>query len=107
MRGVILAALAFTHALPVLDGHHLSVQVVDVRYAPGAASKPHRHSCPATVYVIDGAVRSQLDGGAVRTYAAGQSYYEAPNALHAVSANASATKPARFIAYFVCEGTKK
>ena len=29
--------------------------------------------------------------------------YEAPNGVHEVSANASHTMPAKFVAYFVCD----
>jgi quercetin dioxygenase-like cupin family protein len=36
-------------------------------------------------------------------YRAGESFYEAPNGVHVVSANASQTEAATFIAYFVCD----
>ena len=36
-------------------------------------------------------------------YTAGQSFYEAPSGIHQVSANASDKRPARFLAYFICD----
>jgi len=54
-------------------------------------------------YVIEGAVRMQVKGEPEATYKAGQSFYEAPNGVHAISANASKTERARFLAYFTCD----
>jgi hypothetical protein len=36
-------------------------------------------------------------------YKAGESFYEAPNGVHQVSANASSTESAKFIAYLICD----
>jgi quercetin dioxygenase-like cupin family protein len=45
----------------------------------------------------------RVEGQPEKLYSVGDSFYEAPNGVHAVSANASATQPARLIAYFVCD----
>jgi quercetin dioxygenase-like cupin family protein len=45
----------------------------------------------------------QVKGGAESIYRAGDSFYEEPNGVHLVSANASATEPAVFLAYFICD----
>lgn len=92
-----------THALPPLDGHALAATVVEVAYGPGGSSPPHSHACPVIGYVLEGALRSQVKGEAEAVYRTGESFYEAPDGIHAVSANASATKPVRFLAYFVCD----
>ena len=42
-------------------------------------------------YVLSGQIRSQVDGGQVRVYRAGESWKENPGALHGISENASAT----------------
>jgi quercetin dioxygenase-like cupin family protein len=78
------------------------VQLIEVRYAPGGSSKPHRHSCPVVGYVIEGAIRSKVDDGPEIVYQAGQSFYESAGALHAVSANASDKVDARLLAIFLC-----
>ena len=95
--------VALTHTLPVLDGTHLAVTLVEVLYAPGGSSKPHSHPCPVVGYVVEGAYRSQVRGEAESTYTAGQSFYEAPNSVHAISANASAERPVKFLASFTCD----
>lgn len=93
----------FSHALPRLDGGHLRVTIVEVRYGPGESSPPHSHPCPVIGYVIEGALRTQVKGHPEAIYKAGQSFYEAPDGIHVISTNASDKKPAKFIAYFVCD----
>jgi quercetin dioxygenase-like cupin family protein len=95
--------LAFSHALPQMDGNHLVVKVVEVTYGPGESSAAHSHPCPVFGYVAKGALRFQVKGESELTYKAGESFYEAPNGVHAVSANASQAEPAKLIAYFVCD----
>ncbi len=89
--------------MPQLDGSHLRITSVEVTYAPGNYSAPHSHPCPVVGYVIRGAVRMQVKGGPETFYKAGESFYEAPNITHLVSANASSTEPATFLAYFLCD----
>ena len=54
-------------------------------------------------YVVDGTLRTQVKGEPEAVYKAGESFYEAPNGVHQVSANASDRKPARLLAYFLCD----
>ena len=89
--------------MPPLDGTHLKVTVVEVAYAPGGASKPHSHGCPVVGYVTQGAIRYQVKGEPEAIYKAGDSFYEAANGVHQVSANASDKEPAKLIAYFLCD----
>jgi quercetin dioxygenase-like cupin family protein len=94
----------FSHSLPQLDGAHLRATVVEVNYAPGEADKPHSHPCTVIGYVAEGAIRFQVKGGAPEAvYKAGESFYEPPNGVHQVSANASDKDPAKLIAFFVCD----
>jgi quercetin dioxygenase-like cupin family protein len=95
--------LAFSHGLPQMDGAHLQVKVVDVKYGPGESSASHSHPCPVIGYVVEGSIRTQVKGEAEAIYQAGESFYEAPNGVHLVSANASTTAPARLLAYFICD----
>src|SRR5271154_5456031 len=107
---VLVSAQAATHsrtvfsqALPRLDGSRLQVTTVEVTYPPGGSSAPHSHPCPVIGYVLHGAVRMQVKGGVESVYQAGESFYEAPNGVHLVSANASRKEPAVFLAYFICD----
>ncbi len=97
------ARIALAHTLPKLDGAHLQASVVEVHYGPGESSPPHSHPCAVIGYVVEGAIRTQVKGELEATYKAGEAFYEAPNGIHEVSANASGTEPATFIAYFVCD----
>lgn len=95
--------MSIVQALPPLDGSHVTVSVVEVHYAPSEASDPHRHPCPVIGYVVAGAIRSRAAGGQESVHHAGDTFYEAPNGVHLVSANASATDPATLLAIFVCD----
>ena len=90
-------------SLGPLDGSKLAVTVLEVTYAPGAGSDPHRHTCPVLGHVLEGALRTQVRGGPVEVYRAGQSFYEPSNGVHQVSANASTSEPVRFTATLVCD----
>ncbi len=94
---------AIARELPGMDGGRLKATVVEVTYGPGASSPPHSHPCPVIGYVVDGRLRIQVKGEPEAVYQAGESFYEAPNGVHQVSANASDRKPARLLAYFICD----
>src|ERR1700730_409947 len=93
---------AFSHSLPRMNGNQLRAIVVEVDYGPGEASEPHSHPCTVIGHVVAGAIRSQVKGEPEAVYKAGESFYEAPNGVHQVSANANDKEPAKLIAYFIC-----
>jgi len=95
--------VAIAQALPRLKGDHLEATVVEVTYAPGGANATHRHPCPVIGYVLEGALRMQVKGQPEKIYNVGETFYESPTDVHVVSANASQSAPARFLAYFVCD----
>jgi len=72
-----------------------------VEYAPGASSAAHRHNAHTFVYVLEGSVVMQVNGGKEVTLGPGQTFYESPEDVHTVSRNASATQPAKFLVFFV------
>ena len=84
---------------PSRDG--FVVNAVRVDYEPGGFSRVHRHPAGAYVYVIDGSVIFGLDGREPVVLNAGDSFYEPPGAVHAVSRNASDELPASLLAFFV------
>src|SRR5437879_7725522 len=75
--------------------------MLTVEYAPGASSAAHRHNAYTFVYVLEGSVVMQVQGGKEVTLGPGQTFYESPEDVHTVSRNASATKPAKFLVFFV------
>ncbi len=77
--------------------------MLTVEYAPGASSAEHRHNAHTFVYVLEGSVTMQVKGGKEVTLGPGQTFYESPDDIHTVSKNASGTKPAKFLVFFVKE----
>jgi quercetin dioxygenase-like cupin family protein len=76
--------------------------VLTVEYPPGGADPIHRHNAYGFLYVIEGSVVMQVKGEKPVTLTAGQTWYEGPDDVHIVGRNASNTKPAKFVAFFVC-----
>ena len=72
-----------------------------VEYAPGGSDPAHRHNASVFVYALEGAVVMQAKGGKEVTLGPGQTFYESPGDVHAVSRNASTTKPTKFLVFFV------
>jgi quercetin dioxygenase-like cupin family protein len=99
--------LVFDHALPNVPGK--SIKGVLVEYPPGGTSPAHTHPHSAFIYatVLEGAIRSGVNGGPVKVYHVGENFYEEPGSHHDVSANASQTEPARLLAVFVVDSDEK
>ena len=78
------------------------VQAIRVDYEPGGYTRgTHRHPAGAYVYVIDGSIVFGIDDQEQVVLKAGDSFYEPPGAVHAVSRNASQELPASMLAFFV------
>jgi quercetin dioxygenase-like cupin family protein len=77
------------------------VLMITVDYPPGSVDPIHRHNAHAFVYVLEGSIIMQVKGGKEMTLTPGQTFYEGPNDVHVVGRNASSTKPAKFIVFFV------
>ena len=97
----------FEEAIPNIPGKSLVSVIVD--YTPGGASPSHLHAKSAFIfaYVLSGEIESQVNDGPKRVYRAGESFYEPPGSLHAVSRNASKTRPAKLLAVFVVDSDEK
>ena len=75
--------------------------MIRVEYPPGHSDEIHRHNAYAFVYVLEGSVVMQVRGGKEVTLTPGQTFYEGPDDVHLIGRNASKTKPAKFVAFFV------
>jgi quercetin dioxygenase-like cupin family protein len=75
--------------------------MITVEYPPGSMDPIHRHNAHAFLYVLEGSIVMQVKGGKQVTLTPGQTFYEGPNDVHIVGRNASKTKPAKFIVFFV------
>lgn len=86
--------------LPNVPGKTFTSEVVD--FPPSARAVPHRHGDAFVyAYVLEGTMRSQLDNEPVRTFRAGEHWFEPPNSYHALTENASSTEPAKLLAVIV------
>jgi quercetin dioxygenase-like cupin family protein len=95
--------MVLSQPIAELDGNHLKATVEDVTFAPGQGVTPHQHGCPVIAYVVKGSIRSQIAGQELKTYKAGEAFYEDANTEHVVTTNASKTQPAEFVAFFLCD----
>jgi quercetin dioxygenase-like cupin family protein len=95
--------VVFQSDLPDVALKGWSVTVVEVSYAPGASSAPHRHPGITIAYVLEGEIRSKVGDGPEQSYTAGQMFLETPGQLHAVSRNGSTTQPAKLLAILMAE----
>ena len=77
------------------------VVMITVEYAPGGSDPIHRHDAQAFVYVLEGSVVMELNGGKQVTLKPGQTFYEGPDDIHTVGRNASSTEPAKFLVFFI------
>lgn len=75
--------------------------MLTVEYPPGGSSSKHRHNANTFVYVLEGSIVMQVEGGQPVTLGPGQTFYESPDDVHTVSKNASDSKPAKFLVFFV------
>lgn len=87
-------------ALPNVKGKTFTSAIVD--FPPDARALPHRHGQAFVyAYVLEGTVRSQLEGKPVRTYHQGENWVEPPGAHHVLTENTSPTERARLLVVFV------
>ncbi|MET9039677.1 cupin domain-containing protein [Streptomyces mirabilis] len=87
-------------ALPNVKGKTFTSAVVD--FPPNASALPHRHGQAFVyAYVLEGTVRSQLEGKPVTTYHQGENWVEQPGAHHLLTENTSRTKRAKLLVVFV------
>jgi quercetin dioxygenase-like cupin family protein len=77
------------------------VLMLTVEYPPGGSDPVHRHDAHGFIYVLEGSVVMQVQGGTEVTLTPGQTFYEGPDDVHVVGRNASTTRPAKLLAILV------
>jgi quercetin dioxygenase-like cupin family protein len=94
---------AFQEAISNIPGKSLIGLVVS--YPPGGKTPAHTHARSAFIvgYVLSGSVRSQVNGGKIQVFHAGEHWIEPPGAHHQIGENASTTEPASLLAIFVAD----
>jgi quercetin dioxygenase-like cupin family protein len=80
------------------------VMMITLDIPPGGGSPAHRHPGAHNFgYVLEGAYKIKLDNGPETVVTKGQTFYESPGQLHAVSKNASETEPTKVLVVVVNE----
>ena len=72
-----------------LDGKVASATVLEVTFGPGQKDTLHRHAGPVFGYVLEGEYEHAINDEPVKTYKAGDTFYEPRGCVHRVAANPS------------------
>jgi quercetin dioxygenase-like cupin family protein len=92
----------FTQVLPNAPGKTFTSAIVT--FPPAARAVPHRHGDAFVyAYVLEGAVRSQLEGEPAHVYHQGENWSEQPGAHHLATENTSPTEPAKLLVVFIAK----
>ena len=81
-----------------LDGKDARATVQEVTFEPGQQDSPHRHTGPVFGYVLEGEYEHALDDEPVKTYKAGETFYEPSGSVHRVARNPSGKTRTRLLA---------
>jgi quercetin dioxygenase-like cupin family protein len=77
------------------------VTMLTVEYPPGSVDPVHRHNASTFVYVLEGTIEMQMEGGEKKTLHPGDTFYEDPKGVHLVGRNLSDSEPAKFVVVLV------
>ena len=91
---VKVAQLSQRDIIEKLDGKDASATVVEVTFEPGQEDSPHRHAGPVFGYVLEGEYVHAIDDEPIKTYKAGETFYEPTGCVHRVARNPAA-RPGR------------
>src|SRR3982751_1274671 len=97
-KAVKVTRLSRRDIIEKLDGKAAGATVIEVTFEPGQKDSPHRHSGPVFGYVLEGEYEHALDDEPVKTYKAGDTFYEPSGAVHRVARNPSAKNKTRLLA---------
>src|SRR5262245_58305615 len=84
-KAVKVAQLSQRDIIEKLDGKAASATVVEVTFEPGQQDPPHRHAGPVFGYVLEGEYEHALNDEPVKTYKAGDTFYEPSGSVHRVA----------------------
>ncbi|MBK3567243.1 cupin domain-containing protein [Streptomyces sp. MBT62] len=98
------AAKMLQDTAPLTVPEGASAMTIFVEWEPGdAGSPPHRHSGPAFGYVVEGAVRFEMEGEPERVIEAGGTFWEpGGDPIHYQDGNALTDARTRFVVTMLC-----
>jgi quercetin dioxygenase-like cupin family protein len=104
MTGTSMAQAAEVTTLMLKDLTDIpgrEVVMITAEKPPGGSDPIHRHNAHGFIYVLEGSIVMQVEGGKEVTLTPGQTWYEGPDDVHVVGRNASNTKPVKFLVVLV------
>src|SRR4051794_23343570 len=81
-----------------LDGKDARATILEGTFEPGQQDSPHRHAGPVFGYVLEGEYEHAIDDEPVKTYKAGDTFYEPSGCVHRVARNPSGKTRTRLLA---------
>ncbi|MFE3167507.1 cupin domain-containing protein [Streptomyces sp. NPDC059224] len=98
------AVTVLQEAAPITVPEGASAMTIQVEWEPGdPGTPPHRHSGPAFGYVLEGAVRFELEGEPERVVEAGGTFWEpGGDVIHYQDGNALTDARTRFVVTMMC-----
>jgi quercetin dioxygenase-like cupin family protein len=84
-----------------LDGKDARAVWREVTIAPGQKDSAHRHAGPVFGYVLEGDYEHAMDDEPIKTYKAGETFYEPSGSVHRVAQNPSGKTQTRLLAVIV------
>ena len=97
-KAVKVTQLSQRDIIETLDGKAASATVNEVTFEPGQEDTPHRHAGPTFGYVLEGEYEHAINDEPVKTYKAGDTFYEPSGAVHRVARNPSGKTRTRLLA---------
>jgi quercetin dioxygenase-like cupin family protein len=96
--GVKVTQLSRRNIIEKLDGKESSATVLEVTLEPGQKDAPHRHAGPDFGYVLEGEYAHAINDDPIKTYKAGDTFYEPTGAVHRIAQNPNAKTRTRLLA---------
>jgi len=81
-----------------------SVDIREIRFAPGQQTTRHLHPCTVVGYIAEGTAVLEIEGQPPQTLPAGSAFHEPAGTVIADFRNASDSEPLTFIAFYLLDG---
>jgi quercetin dioxygenase-like cupin family protein len=95
---VKVTQLSQRHIIEKLNGKESSATVLEVTFEPGQKDTPHHHAGPVFGYVLEGEYEHAVNDEPIKTYKAGDTFYEPTGCVHRVAQNPSSKTRTRLLA---------
>jgi quercetin dioxygenase-like cupin family protein len=95
---VKVTQLSQRNIIEKLDGKDARATVELVIIEPGQRDSAHRHTGPVFGYVLEGEYEHAINDEPIKSYKAGETFYEPSGSVHRVTQNPSAKSQTRLLA---------